>query len=89
MFKSGFSSQSGGRVPGCFAGFCDGIVLPFEPRDEPEEPFRDDEDESMSSLEESLLRLELLEEAKCRFDRGEKGDIRYCQPILTSSRLSL
>ena len=87
MFKSGFSSQSGGRVPGCFAGFCDGLVLPFEPRDEPEEPFRDEEDERMSSLEESLLRSELLEEAKYCLDKGENGDIRYCHPILTSSRL--
>ena len=66
-------------MPGPFAGFCEGIVLPFEPCDELDEPFLDEEDESISSLEESLVRSELLpelEEAKRCLYNGDKGVIR-------------
>lgn len=72
-------------MPGRLEGFCEGVVLPFGLCDEPEEPL-----DSMSSLEESSLRSEVLpelEEAKCWPCDAEKGDIRYCHPILTSSRL--
>lgn len=77
-------------MPGRFEGFCEGLVFPFEPCDEPEEPFRDEEDDNISSFEESSLRFGLLpklEEAKRCLYKGEKGGIRYCHPILTSSRL--
>ena len=93
MVRFGFSSQSGGSTPGCLKGFCEGFVLPFgacdEP-EEPEEPLREEEEESISSLEESSLRPEVLpelEEAKRCLCKAEKGDIRCCHPILTSSRL--
>ena len=79
IFRSGCSSQSGGRVPGPCAGFCEGIVLPLEPCDELDEPFLDEEDESISSLEESLVRSELLPELdeanRCLYN-GDKGVIR-------------
>ena len=66
-------------MPGPFAGFCEGIVLPFETCDELDEPFLAGEDESISSLEESLVGPELLpelEEAKRCLYNGDKGGIR-------------
>lgn len=79
MFRSGFSSQSGGSGPGPLAGFCEGIVLPFEPFDELDEPLLEEEDESIWSLEKSLVRSELLpelEEAKRCLYNEDKGVIR-------------
>lgn len=66
-------------MPGPVAGFCEGIVLPLEPWDELDEPFHDEEDESISSLDESLVRSELLpelEEAKRCLYNGDKEGIR-------------
>lgn len=77
-------------MPDCLEGFCEGVVFPFGACDEPEEPLREEEEESISSLEESSLRSEVLpelEEAKRCLCKAEKGDIRCCHPILTSSRL--
>lgn len=77
-------------MPGRSEGFCEGVVFPLDPPDEAKEPFRDEEEDSISSLEESSLHCEVLpelEEANCCPYNAEKGDIRYCHPILTSSRL--
>ena len=66
-------------MPGPFAGFCEGIVLPFELCDELDEPFLDEEDDSIWSLEESSVLSELLpelEEAKRCLYNGDKGVIR-------------
>ena len=66
-------------MPSPFAGFCEGMVLPFEPCDELDEPFHEEEDESISSLEESLVGSEVLpelEEAKRFLYNGDEGVIR-------------
>ena len=58
-------------MPGPFASFCGGTVLPFEPCDEL--------DDSIWSLEEPSVLSELLpelEEAKRCLYNGDKGVIR-------------
>ena len=54
-------------MPDCLEGFCEGVVFPFGACDKPEGLLRKEEEESISSFEESSLRSEVLpelEEAK-------------------------
>ena len=54
-------------MPDCLEGFCEGVVFPFGACDKPEGLLREEEEESISSFEESSLRSEVLpelEEAK-------------------------